>query len=46
MSPDPLPHLAVALDGAGWNPAAWREPDARPTTGRLAEEWTGRGERS
>jgi alkanesulfonate monooxygenase SsuD/methylene tetrahydromethanopterin reductase-like flavin-dependent oxidoreductase (luciferase family) len=23
--------LAVALDGAGWHPAAWREPDARPT---------------
>ncbi|MCK9896095.1 LLM class flavin-dependent oxidoreductase [Frankia sp. AgB32] len=26
---DPL-HLAVALDGAGWHPAAWREPTARP----------------
>ena len=24
-------HLAVALDGAGWHPAAWREPDAEPT---------------
>jgi alkanesulfonate monooxygenase SsuD/methylene tetrahydromethanopterin reductase-like flavin-dependent oxidoreductase (luciferase family) len=23
-------HLAVALDGAGWHPAAWREADARP----------------
>ena len=23
-------HLAVALDGAGWHPAAWREPEARP----------------
>jgi alkanesulfonate monooxygenase SsuD/methylene tetrahydromethanopterin reductase-like flavin-dependent oxidoreductase (luciferase family) len=23
-------HLAVALDGAGWHPAAWREPAARP----------------
>jgi alkanesulfonate monooxygenase SsuD/methylene tetrahydromethanopterin reductase-like flavin-dependent oxidoreductase (luciferase family) len=23
-------HLSVALDGAGWHPAAWREPDARP----------------
>ncbi|WP_406023945.1 LLM class flavin-dependent oxidoreductase [Nocardioides sp. NBC_00850] len=22
--------LAVALDGAGWHPAAWREPNARP----------------
>jgi alkanesulfonate monooxygenase SsuD/methylene tetrahydromethanopterin reductase-like flavin-dependent oxidoreductase (luciferase family) len=28
-------HLAVALDGAGWHPAAWREPDAQP--GRLLE---------
>src|SRR3954470_2763607 len=38
--PDPLErsvthlHLAVALDGAGWHPAAWREPDARPAAGR------------
>ena len=24
-------HLAIALDGAGWHPAAWRAPDARPT---------------
>jgi alkanesulfonate monooxygenase SsuD/methylene tetrahydromethanopterin reductase-like flavin-dependent oxidoreductase (luciferase family) len=23
-------HLAVALDGTGWHPASWREPDARP----------------
>jgi alkanesulfonate monooxygenase SsuD/methylene tetrahydromethanopterin reductase-like flavin-dependent oxidoreductase (luciferase family) len=23
-------HLSVALDGAGWHPAAWREPGARP----------------
>ncbi len=23
-------HLAVALDGAGWHPAAWREEAARP----------------
>src|ERR1700683_5436761 len=23
-------HLAVALDGAGWHPSAWREPGARP----------------
>jgi alkanesulfonate monooxygenase SsuD/methylene tetrahydromethanopterin reductase-like flavin-dependent oxidoreductase (luciferase family) len=28
---DPPLHLPVALDGAGWHPAAWREPDARPT---------------
>jgi len=26
---DPL-HLAVALDGTGWHPAAWRSPSARP----------------
>ena len=34
-------HLAVALDGAGWHPAAWREPDAEP--GRLftAAYWAG-----
>jgi alkanesulfonate monooxygenase SsuD/methylene tetrahydromethanopterin reductase-like flavin-dependent oxidoreductase (luciferase family) len=24
------PVLAVALDGAGWHPGAWREPTARP----------------
>jgi alkanesulfonate monooxygenase SsuD/methylene tetrahydromethanopterin reductase-like flavin-dependent oxidoreductase (luciferase family) len=24
-------HLALALDGAGWHPAAWREPDAEPS---------------
>ena len=28
-STNPL-HLAVALDGAGWHPAAWQEPDAQP----------------
>src|SRR3954470_23342405 len=34
-------HLAVALDGAGWHPAAWRTADARPgelfTAGYWAE---------
>ncbi|MCX5562379.1 LLM class flavin-dependent oxidoreductase [Streptomyces sp. NBC_00038] len=29
MTGTPL-HLAVALDGAGWHPAAWRAADARP----------------
>ncbi|WP_327292618.1 LLM class flavin-dependent oxidoreductase [Streptomyces sp. NBC_01198] len=29
MSVPPL-HLAVALSDAGWHPAAWREPGARP----------------
>src|SRR6202161_3010392 len=28
MSPEL--HLAAALDGAGWHPAAWRADDARP----------------
>jgi len=31
MAPPPHLHLAVALDGAGWHPAAWRERDARPS---------------
>ncbi len=35
---DPL-HLAVALDGAGWHPAAWREPDARPKELLTATYW-------
>jgi alkanesulfonate monooxygenase SsuD/methylene tetrahydromethanopterin reductase-like flavin-dependent oxidoreductase (luciferase family) len=33
-------HLAVALDGAGWHPAAWREPDARPAELFTAGYWT------
>jgi alkanesulfonate monooxygenase SsuD/methylene tetrahydromethanopterin reductase-like flavin-dependent oxidoreductase (luciferase family) len=33
-------HLAVALDGAGWHPAAWREPDARPAELFTARYWT------
>jgi alkanesulfonate monooxygenase SsuD/methylene tetrahydromethanopterin reductase-like flavin-dependent oxidoreductase (luciferase family) len=32
-------HLAVALDGAGWHPAAWREPDARPADLFTAGYW-------
>jgi len=32
-------HLAIALDGAGWHPAAWREPDARPTELFTAGYW-------
>jgi alkanesulfonate monooxygenase SsuD/methylene tetrahydromethanopterin reductase-like flavin-dependent oxidoreductase (luciferase family) len=32
-------HLAVALDGAGWHPAAWREPDARPQDLLSAGYW-------
>ncbi len=33
-------HLAVALDGAGWHPAAWREPDARPLELFSPRYWT------
>jgi alkanesulfonate monooxygenase SsuD/methylene tetrahydromethanopterin reductase-like flavin-dependent oxidoreductase (luciferase family) len=32
-------HLAVALDGAGWHPAAWREPDARADRLFAASYW-------
>lgn len=38
-SPDRI-RLAVALDGAGWHPAAWREPDARPDELFTARYWT------
>ncbi|MFF3417439.1 LLM class flavin-dependent oxidoreductase [Streptomyces sp. NPDC002698] len=34
-------HLAVALDGAGWHPAAWREPVARPGELLTAAYWAG-----
>lgn len=37
-SPSAL-HLAVALDGAGWHPAAWREPAARPGELFTARYW-------
>ena len=33
-------HLAVALDGAGWHPAAWREADAEPQRLFTAGYWT------
>ena len=38
----PIPsllHLAVALDGAGWHPAAWREPGAQPERLFTAGYW-------
>jgi len=35
----PAMHLAVALDGAGWHPAAWREPRARPSELFQARYW-------
>lgn len=39
--PDDVPplRLAVALDGTGWHPASWREPDARPLDLLRARYW-------
>lgn len=34
-------HLGVALDGAGWHPAAWREASARPGDLFSAPYWVG-----
>lgn len=34
-------HLAVALDGAGGHPVAWREPGARPAALFTARYWAG-----
>jgi alkanesulfonate monooxygenase SsuD/methylene tetrahydromethanopterin reductase-like flavin-dependent oxidoreductase (luciferase family) len=39
-------HLAVALDGAGWHPAAWREPDARPDRLFTAAYWVDLAQRA
>ena len=39
-------HLAVALDGAGWHPAAWREPDARPDQFFTPAYWVGLAQRA
>ena len=39
-APPPALHLSVALDGAGWHPAAWREPRARPGELFTAPYWT------
>ncbi|MBV7245563.1 LLM class flavin-dependent oxidoreductase [Streptomyces sp. MW-W600-10] len=40
MTGAPL-HLAVALDGAGWHPAAWRAAGARPGELLSAAYWAG-----
>jgi alkanesulfonate monooxygenase SsuD/methylene tetrahydromethanopterin reductase-like flavin-dependent oxidoreductase (luciferase family) len=37
--PERTMHVAVALDGAGWHPAAWRQPDARPSQLFTAGYW-------
>ncbi|WP_405149696.1 LLM class flavin-dependent oxidoreductase [Sphaerisporangium sp. NBC_01403] len=39
MPPTPL-HISAALDGAGWHPAAWRDPSARPRELFSARYWT------
>jgi alkanesulfonate monooxygenase SsuD/methylene tetrahydromethanopterin reductase-like flavin-dependent oxidoreductase (luciferase family) len=44
-SANPL-HLAVALDGAGWHPVAWREPGAQPGDLFTAEYWVGLARRA
>ena len=40
MSEQDQLHLAVALDGAGWHPASWRSPTARPRDLLTAGYWT------
>ena len=40
MSAPPPLHLAVALDGTGWHPAAWREEAARPAELFTPRYWT------
>jgi alkanesulfonate monooxygenase SsuD/methylene tetrahydromethanopterin reductase-like flavin-dependent oxidoreductase (luciferase family) len=32
-------HIGIALEGAGWHPAAWREPEARPAELFSARYW-------
>src|ERR1700684_1842314 len=32
-------HVGIALEGAGWHPGAWREPDARPSELFAAGYW-------
>lgn len=32
-------HVGVALEGAGWHPAAWREPSSRPAQLFTADYW-------
>jgi alkanesulfonate monooxygenase SsuD/methylene tetrahydromethanopterin reductase-like flavin-dependent oxidoreductase (luciferase family) len=41
LTPGRPVHIAVALEGAGWHPAAWREPGARPAELLAARYWAG-----
>ena len=45
-TPSGVLHLAVALDGAGWHPAAWREPDAQADRLLTAAYWVGLAQRA
>jgi alkanesulfonate monooxygenase SsuD/methylene tetrahydromethanopterin reductase-like flavin-dependent oxidoreductase (luciferase family) len=38
-APSRLVYLSIALDDAGWHPAAWREPRARPAELLTAGYW-------
>lgn len=40
LSPLSPLRLGIALEGAGWHPAAWREPSARPTELFSPAYWT------
>jgi alkanesulfonate monooxygenase SsuD/methylene tetrahydromethanopterin reductase-like flavin-dependent oxidoreductase (luciferase family) len=40
MDPSDNFHLAVALEGAGWHPQAWRLPGARPAELWSPDYWT------
>ena len=39
MSTEVPLHLAVALDGTGWHPESWRQPDARPADLLTPDYW-------
>ena len=38
MAQEPI-NLFVALDGTGWHPSSWRDPDARPLEFATAKYW-------
>jgi alkanesulfonate monooxygenase SsuD/methylene tetrahydromethanopterin reductase-like flavin-dependent oxidoreductase (luciferase family) len=40
-SSSPPPYLAVALDGVGWHPAAWREPEVDARNVFRPDYWVG-----
>jgi len=46
VTPAVAPIVAVALDGAGWHPAAWREDRARPEQVTDGAYWVGLARRA